>query len=49
LPKQSLLPDFKMYDAVLAANKPPSPVDLDMERFLPMLDNYLKRRCPAVD
>lgn len=35
--------DFRMYDAVPADNKPTSPVfDSDMEKFLPMLQNYLR-------
>jgi hypothetical protein len=48
--KKSLLPDFKMYDAVPAADKPPGapPMDLEMANFLPMLDDYLKCRCPTV-
>lgn len=35
--------DFRMYDAVPADQKPTSPVfDSDMEKFLPMLQNYLR-------
>jgi hypothetical protein len=50
LRKKSLLPDFKMYDAVPAADKTPSapPVDPEIAKFLPMLDDYLKCRCPTV-
>lgn len=44
LPPKALVPDFKMYDAVLAADKPISPpVDSEMDKFLPMLNDYLKR------
>ncbi|KAI0051508.1 hypothetical protein FA95DRAFT_1554601 [Auriscalpium vulgare] len=35
--------DFKLYDAVLAAEPaPPSPIDSELENFLPMLQDYLK-------
>ncbi|KAG2758075.1 hypothetical protein P692DRAFT_20763166 [Suillus brevipes Sb2] len=35
--------DFRMYDAVPADTNPASPVvDSDMEKFLPMLQNYLR-------
>ncbi|KAI0316267.1 hypothetical protein OF83DRAFT_262772 [Amylostereum chailletii] len=34
--------DFKMYDAVLALDAPAAPVDEEMEKFLPMLQDYLK-------
>lgn len=35
--------DFRMYDAVPADKKPTPPVfDSDMEKFLPMLQNYLR-------
>ncbi|KAG2115471.1 hypothetical protein DEU56DRAFT_761709 [Suillus clintonianus] len=35
--------DFRMYDAVPADQNPTSPVfDSDMEKFLPMLQNYLR-------
>ncbi|KAF8237136.1 hypothetical protein L208DRAFT_1431751 [Tricholoma matsutake] len=37
--KKSLLPNFKMYDAVPAVDKPT--VDSEMEKFLPMLNDYL--------
>ncbi|KAG1743235.1 uncharacterized protein EDB91DRAFT_236327 [Suillus paluster] len=35
--------DFRMYDAVPADQKPTSPIfDSEMEKFLPMLQNYLR-------
>lgn len=45
--KKSLLPDFKMYDAVPAVDKPT--VDSEMEKFLPMLNDYLICRCLTVE
>jgi hypothetical protein len=46
LPPKIRNPDFKMFDAVLATDKlvPPA-VDSEMEKFLPMLNDYLKCRC----
>ena len=35
--------DFKMYDAVLSPDSAPDPVDSEMEKFMPMLNDYLKR------
>jgi hypothetical protein len=36
---------FKLYDAVLSADKTPTAVaDEEMEKFMPMLNEYLKRR-----
>ncbi|KAG6903279.1 hypothetical protein C0995_000174 [Termitomyces sp. Mi166 len=50
-PKNSQL-DFKMFDAVLTTdnNKPsPTPMDSDMEKFLPMLNDYLKLHDVVLD
>jgi hypothetical protein len=39
--------DFRMYDAVPADKKPASPAfDSNMEKFLPMLQNYLRSKLP---
>ena len=44
--KECLLPDFKMYDAIPAPSMPTSPpMDSEMEKFLPMLNDYLNCRC----
>lgn len=43
LPPKKSQPDFRMFDAVLTTDKPPStPMDPEMEKFLPMLNDYLK-------
>ncbi|KAG6909269.1 hypothetical protein DXG01_001331 [Tephrocybe rancida] len=43
LPPKHSHPDFKMFDAVLATDKPVSThMDPEMEKFLPMLNDYLK-------
>ncbi len=34
--------DYKVYDAVLTSDAP-SPVDPEMEKFLPLLEEYLTR------
>ncbi|KAG6865505.1 hypothetical protein C0991_001935 [Blastosporella zonata] len=41
LPPKLSQPDFKMFDAVLTSEKP-APVDPEIEKFLPMLNDYLK-------
>ncbi|KAG6844519.1 hypothetical protein H0H87_006280 [Tephrocybe sp. NHM501043] len=44
LPSKSTHPDFKMFDAVLTIDKAPSTVvDPEMDKFLPMLNDYLKQ------
>jgi hypothetical protein len=44
MPPKNTYPDFKMYDAVLSAEKPKIPeVDSEMDKFIPMLKDYLKR------
>ncbi|KAJ7081377.1 hypothetical protein B0H15DRAFT_854953 [Mycena belliarum] len=43
LPPRSKNTGFKLYDAVLAADKAPAPAsDEEMEKFIPMLDEYLR-------
>ncbi|TRM61130.1 hypothetical protein BD626DRAFT_502823 [Schizophyllum amplum] len=45
LEQASLAPEVKMYDAVLddgAGDKPASPMDAEIDKFIPMLDEYLK-------
>ncbi|KNZ73020.1 Putative transcription factor IWR1 [Termitomyces sp. J132] len=43
LPPKNSQTDFKMFDAVLTTDKLPlSPMDSEMEKFLPMLNDYLK-------
>ncbi|KAF8895310.1 hypothetical protein BD779DRAFT_1498770 [Infundibulicybe gibba] len=41
---QAKKPDFRMYDAILATEKsaPSAPIDSEMEKFLPMLNDYLR-------
>ncbi|KAF9462991.1 hypothetical protein BDZ94DRAFT_1298106 [Collybia nuda] len=49
-PPKSVHPDFKMYDAVLAIDKSvPPAVDSEMEKFLPMLNDYLKLHDVTLD
>ncbi|RDB17900.1 RNA polymerase II nuclear localization protein IWR1 [Hypsizygus marmoreus] len=50
LPPKTLSPDVKMYDAVLAADKASAPaIDPEMEKFLPMLNDYLKLHDVAME
>jgi hypothetical protein len=44
VPPKAKATGFKLYDAVLSADKPPVPeADEEMEKFLPMLNEYLRR------
>ncbi|KAJ7246398.1 hypothetical protein C8J57DRAFT_1360395 [Mycena rebaudengoi] len=43
VPPKAKATGFKLYDAVLSADKPPVPeADEEMEKFLPMLNEYLR-------
>jgi hypothetical protein len=45
LPTKKSVADFKLYHAVLATDDTPEPVvDPEMERFMPMLKDYLKSK-----
>ena len=50
LPPKAANDDIKMYDAVLERNKSPresGPVDPEMDKFLPLLMDYLKGASPS--
>ncbi|KAF8073646.1 hypothetical protein FPV67DRAFT_1666409 [Lyophyllum atratum] len=49
LPPKPLKPDFQMFDAIRADKETAAPVDSEMDKFLPMLTDYLKLHDVAPD